>query len=219
VLDQVIFWGATGQAKVLRESLGAEGPRLVALFDNDATVTSPWPDVPLHHGWRGFEAWRAQQPDLTRTGCLVAIGGARGADRVLLQRALAAEGLAPLTVRHRTAFVAASARIGPGSQILAQAAVAVEAELGEGCIINTAATVDHECRCGNGVHVCPGAHLAGLVVLEDYVMVGTGAVILPRVRVGAGAVIGAGAVVRKDVPPGACVVGNPARLLNREEHQ
>ena len=43
--------------------------------------------------------------------------------------------------------------------------------------------------------------------------VGTGAVILPGVTVGVEAVVGAGAVVTRDVPDGATVVGNPAREL------
>ena len=43
--------------------------------------------------------------------------------------------------------------------------------------------------------------------------VGTGAVILPGVTIGEGAVVGAGAVVTRDVPGGAVVAGNPARVL------
>lgn len=43
--------------------------------------------------------------------------------------------------------------------------------------------------------------------------IGTGAVILCGVEIGAGATIGAGAVVTKSVPAGATVIGNPARLL------
>jgi len=42
---------------------------------------------------------------------------------------------------------------------------------------------------------------------------GGGSVILPGVRIGRSAMVGAGAVVTKDVPPNAIVVGNPARIV------
>ena len=44
---------------------------------------------------------------------------------------------------------------------------------------------------------------------------GRGAMVLPGVTIGEGAVIGAAAVVTKDVPPGHICVGNPGRLLSR----
>lgn len=50
--------------------------------------------------------------------------------------------------------------------------------------------------------------------------VGAGAVLCPAIEIGEEAFVGAGAVVVKDVPPRAVVVGNPARVLRdvpREE--
>jgi maltose O-acetyltransferase len=44
------------------------------------------------------------------------------------------------------------------------------------------------------------------------VWIGGGAIILPGVTIGDDAIIGAGSVVTRDVPSGATVVGNPARL-------
>jgi maltose O-acetyltransferase len=44
------------------------------------------------------------------------------------------------------------------------------------------------------------------------VWIGAGAIVLPGVTVGDDAIIGAGSVVTRDVPPGATVVGNPARV-------
>jgi serine O-acetyltransferase len=49
--------------------------------------------------------------------------------------------------------------------------------------------------------------------LEDHVTVGAGARILGPITVGAGAQIGANAVVVKDVPAGAVVVGIPGRII------
>jgi acetyltransferase-like isoleucine patch superfamily enzyme len=51
------------------------------------------------------------------------------------------------------------------------------------------------------------------VTVEAGADVGTGAVLLPGVRVGRGSVVGAGAVVTRDVPPFAVVAGVPARFL------
>lgn len=48
------------------------------------------------------------------------------------------------------------------------------------------------------------------------VVVGAGAKVLGALRVGDGARIGAGAVVVKDVPPGATVIGIAARILGRD---
>ena len=63
----------------------------------------------------------------------------------------------------------------------------------------------------NDVVVGHGACLEGCVV-EDHALIGTGAVVLQRARVGAKAVLAAGAVLseRKEVGPGMLAAGVPA---------
>jgi acetyltransferase-like isoleucine patch superfamily enzyme len=51
------------------------------------------------------------------------------------------------------------------------------------------------------------------VIIEGDVWIGPNATILKGVRIGAGAFIEAGALVTKDVPPDARVLGNPAQIL------
>ncbi len=51
------------------------------------------------------------------------------------------------------------------------------------------------------------------VMIEDDVWIGIGAIILKGVRIGRGAKISAGSVVTRDVPAGANVAGNPARII------
>jgi acetyltransferase-like isoleucine patch superfamily enzyme len=43
--------------------------------------------------------------------------------------------------------------------------------------------------------------------------IGSGSTILSKVTIGEHAIVGAGSVVTHDVPPGAIVAGNPARLI------
>ena len=51
------------------------------------------------------------------------------------------------------------------------------------------------------------------IIIGNDVWIGANAIILPGVTVGDGAIIGAGAVVTRDVPPYAIMVGVPAKIL------
>ena len=53
------------------------------------------------------------------------------------------------------------------------------------------------------------------VVVERGATLGSGAVVMGGVRIGARALVGAGAAVTRDVPPGETVVGVPARARGR----
>lgn len=50
-------------------------------------------------------------------------------------------------------------------------------------------------------------------VIGERCLIGSGAVILPGLRIGDDVVIGAGALVTKDVPSGATVLGEPSRIV------
>jgi acetyltransferase-like isoleucine patch superfamily enzyme len=52
-------------------------------------------------------------------------------------------------------------------------------------------------------------------VVEDGASIGSGAIILGGVRIGAHSLIGAGAVVTRDAPAYATVAGVPARTVTR----
>ncbi len=65
--------------------------------------------------------------------------------------------------------------------------------------------------------VTPTPPVRGAFV-EDEVMIGGGAVILPGVRIGRGSFIAAGTTVTKDVPPGTFVLGAPGRIQPLPEY-
>jgi sugar O-acyltransferase (sialic acid O-acetyltransferase NeuD family) len=213
-MPEIVLWGATGQAKVIHEALEDSGIDVVAIVDN-RELPSPLPGVPVMSGETGLKAWLARRK--TSEGLLfaIAVGGARGVDRLALFNLMKTLGLHPYTIVHRTAFVAINAHLGEACQILAMAAVCAQARLGKLVIVNTAASLDHDCVIGDGSHIGPGAHLAGEVLVGSRVFVGTGAVVLPGLRIGDDSIVGAGAVVTRDVGPGTTVAGNPARAVNK----
>jgi carbonic anhydrase/acetyltransferase-like protein (isoleucine patch superfamily) len=127
----------------------------------------------------------------------------------------------------QAAFVAANATV------VGQVEVGVGASIWYGAVLR--GDVD---RIVVGAHtnVQDGAILHGdpgePTILEDYVtighravvhsahieqgcLIGIGAIVLDRVRIGAGSIVGAGAVVTKAVPERSLVVGIPAKVLRQ----
>jgi sugar O-acyltransferase (sialic acid O-acetyltransferase NeuD family) len=214
---RVAIWGSSGHARVLSEILAPQGYKVVAFFDNDRNAKSIMDGVPLFVGRLGLQDWlntcSLSEGYAGKISGVVAIGGSRGYDRLRIQELMKDSGLTPLKVQHQSAYVSPTSSTGEGSQILAGSVISTMSEIGKASIINTNASVDHECFVGDGVHVAPGATLCGCVTLEDFTMVGAGAVVLPRIKVGSGSIIGAGSVVTKDIPSNVVVFGNPARIV------
>lgn len=85
-------------------------------------------------------------------------------------------------------------------------------------------TIGSECMFANNVVVATATHDESVdpmrsvlrkqpVVIGDNVWFGIGATVLPGVTIGSGAVVGARALINRDVPPRAVVVGVPGRVL------
>ena len=120
-----------------------------------------------------------------------------------------------------------SNRIGDNVSIGTLSVVEHHVEIGNGVRIHTQVFIPEfsvlEDGCWIGPNVVltnakyplsPGVKdsLVGPVVRRN-AKIGANATLLPGVVIGEGALVGAGAVVVRDVPPGAVVVGNPARVI------
>lgn len=101
--------------------------------------------------------------------------------------------------------------VGAGAQIGRRLSI----EHSGGIVIHGAAVLGDDCLVRQGVTIGnkSAADPLGAPVIGNRVNIGAGAKIIGRVRIGDDADIGANAVVTKDVPAGAVVVGIPARIV------
>lgn len=81
-------------------------------------------------------------------------------------------------------------------------------------------SIGDDCAIADGVQIMDNSWHAvnsqiggGEIEIGNNVWIATGAMILPEVKIGDGAIVAAGAVVTKDVPPRCMVAGVPAKVI------
>jgi len=161
------------------------------------------------------QGWAILSPDqLSQLGNRNLIVGIGDNDvRKRLHEELCERGHDIISIVDPLAVVSESAKIGQGVYVGVRTIVNARATISDGVILNTAAVIEHDCHIHAFAHIAPNATLTGGVEVGKRTLVGAGAVVLPGVKIADDCIIGAGAVVTKDVPNGATVVGNPARLI------
>lgn len=147
----------------------------------------------------------------------IAVGN--GADREAMATKVGANA-EPLTLLAPQTLIFDCNIIETGSVFCPNTMVTSNAKIGKFFQCNIYGYVAHDCVIGDFVTFAPGVRCNGRVHIDDYAYIGTNAIIregtsVKPLRIGKGAVVGMGAVVTKDVPDGATVIGNPARLMEK----
>ena len=83
--------------------------------------------------------------------------------------------------------------------------------LGAGSRLDNLVQIGHNVRLGRCCVIVAQVGISGSTILEDFVQVGGQAAMAGHLRIGRGAQIGAQAGVIADAPPGAILLGSPAR--------
>ena len=118
-----------------------------------------------------------------------------------------------VTIIDPTAFASRSAKIGKGCVIYPGCFIGYNSVLGNRVFSLSGSVINHDNVLEDGVCLCSNVTLAGGVHAEAGVYLGQASSVRQYLRLGKDCLIGMGAVVVRDVPPNAVMVGNPARKL------
>jgi sugar O-acyltransferase (sialic acid O-acetyltransferase NeuD family) len=204
---KVVVLGAGGHGRVCAETAVAAGFEVRAFCDAALETGSSVNGIEVFEA--DTVARMSETFDSSDVGIVVAIGD--NDTRMKLLGEAESLGYALPVIVHPSAVMSPSAEIGPGTVVIANSVVNANARIGKGCILNTACSIDHDNVLEDGVQICPGVRSAGTVTFGEKAFIGTGAILVPGVRIGRDAHVAAGALVISDVADNQKIGRFPSR--------
>lgn len=210
-MEDVVILGASGHAKVVIDILETmQRYRILGVTTPDAKEGAELLGYPVLGDDRVLDSLRAKG---LRS---VAIGVGGWTENGLRKRVYdfaKAAGFHVVSAIAPSAVISPRATIGDGCCIFPGVIVNVEARIGANVIVATGSTVDHETTVEDHVLISAGVDVGANVRLGEGCLLAIGSTVTSGKTIGRHALVAAGAVVVKDVPPGARVMGVPAREM------
>jgi len=199
----VVIFGSGGHGRVIADTLRVGGFGIAGFLD-DKPAAPTIDNLPVLGGTE-----RLDQAEFLRAyAVVVGLGDGRMRRHVSL-RVLERGGELARAI-HPAAIIARDVTIGVGTVVMAGVVINTGTRIGRFVVVNTGAVLDHDNRIEDGVHISPGVHFAGAVSCGEDAFIGTGANVIPKIRIGARAIVAAGAAVIDEVPEDALAAGCPA---------
>ncbi len=117
------------------------------------------------------------------------------------------------TVISKSSYVSRFAKIGKGVIICQNVTIQPNTVIGDHVIVHAGSVIEHDNILRDFSNIAPGVKFGGCVEIGKGAYVYTGAVVIPKIKIGNYAVVGAGSVVLKNVEDNSKVFGVPAKKI------
>lgn len=119
---------------------------------------------------------------------------------------------------HPTAQIHSTVRIGVSVYILPGTQIMPHTIIEDNVMISMGVNIAHHTRLGNGCFLSQGVNVGASIEIGVNAFLGIASTIMTGIKsVGKGTTIGAGAVIIRDVPDYAVVVGNPGKIIKTNQ--
>lgn len=117
------------------------------------------------------------------------------------------------TIVHPKVWIHDFMTVGEGSIIYEGAIITANVEIGKHVIISPKCGIGHDSIIKDYVSLLWNVNISGSDIIEEGVLIGSGATVIQNKTIGNTSIIGAGSVVIDDIPSGSTVVGVPGKVI------
>lgn len=150
--------------------------------------------------------------------CIVAIG--EPSSREGLFNKLTSKNIKIATIIDPSSFVSPTATIKEGVIICEFTTIHANVDIANNVLIQPFCDIGHDIKIGNHSVISPFCAPGGGIVIGERVYIGMKSALMEKITIGDDVIVGMGSTVFRDVPDGATVVGNPARITKgNDEHR
>ena len=147
----------------------------------------------------------------------IAIGVGNPATRAILFKKVVDAGISVATIIHPGVYIDETTQIGEGTIICEGVTITCDVKIGKGSYVQPHAVIGHDITIGDFSMIGANAEIGGADVIGDRFYLGFNAGTKESLTIGNDVICSAGAVVFRDLPDEVIAVGNPARIMKKNE--
>lgn len=126
-------------------------------------------------------------------------------------------GIGLATLIHPGVYIDETTKIGEGVVIAEGVTITANVEIGDNTYIQPHAVIGHDIKIGRHAVIGSNCQIGGGDCIGERVFMGFLSGTTDHISIGNDSIISAGAIVFKELPEGVIAVGNPARIMKKNE--